>query len=79
LKNAGLQGLISDKVGYSMIEVQSMESNKVAKGINDFCAKEYADLIVFLRKEKGLLTAIWGNSTIEKVIRSTNLPVLVYG
>jgi nucleotide-binding universal stress UspA family protein len=79
LKDAGLQGLISDKVGYSLVEVQSMESNKVAKGINDFCLKEYADLIVFLRKDKKLLPSLWGDSTIEKVIKTTSLPVLVYG
>lgn len=79
LKDAGLKGLISDKVGYSQIEVQSAESSNVAKGIAEWCTKEYADLIVFLRKDKNLLNGIWGSSTIEKVIKTTNLPVLVYG
>ena len=78
LKGAGLEGLIRDKVGYGLIDVQSMENSKVAKGINDFCAKEYADLIVFLRKDKGLLQELWRSDTIEKVIKTTALPVLVY-
>ena len=78
LKDKGLESVIHDKVAFARIEVQSMENSHVVQGINEFCGRVYADLIVFLRKDRGIFQGLVRNRTIEKVLKTNKLPVFVY-
>ncbi len=78
LVNAGLKDFIDRKIEYPGIEIHSKKKRNVVKGIADFSKTSFADLVVLLKKDKYFFQDLLRKSTIEKVLKKVDLPILIY-
>ncbi|MBN1987031.1 MAG: universal stress protein [Prolixibacteraceae bacterium] len=77
LIDAGLQGLIREKIEYPHIKIHSIKKSNTIKGIAEFSKISFADLVVFIKKEKYFFQDLLHKSTVEKALKKLDLPILI--
>lgn len=82
IKQSGFNEMVSEKVGYKGITIESIQNGSDQEGlvnqIDDFAHAHNANLIVILKENKNFFEKIFSKSATKKLIKKTNLPVLVF-
>jgi len=78
LKNDGFRELLEQDPELSGIEVTETKSEKIVRGIKDFSKRNYADLVVLLKENKGFIREFFGKSTTKDLVKDSPIPVLIY-
>jgi nucleotide-binding universal stress UspA family protein len=81
LENREFKEMIVRQTGYEKISVEVIRSKKgmhPGEIINDYAARENADLLVLLKENKKFLEKIFKPGFSRKIIKKIRLPVLVY-
>lgn len=75
----GFKDMVTKETSYDKILVKTEKEDKsFEETINDTAINTNADLIVFLKENKGFIEKIFTSSSTKKVIKNAKLPVLVY-
>ncbi len=78
IKNVGFEENMKKEVEYDHISAYARMGMDVVKSTLTFAEDAGADLIVYLKENKGFLEKIFEGSTTKKVIKKTPLPVLIF-
>lgn len=78
LKSQSLKELLEKQPEFRGIEVTETRSTKITSGIKNFSKKNYADLVVLLKQNKGFLKELFTGSTSKNFVEIATVPVLIY-
>ena len=80
IKEVGFTETLQEKTGYKKLSVKSILETKhenVAELINDFAVGSKADLVVVFKENRTFFERILKADSTRKIIKETQLPVLV--
>ena len=82
LRQEGFNETITEKVGYNDITVTSIsngdDQDDLVNQLDEFAHANKANVIVILKENRNFFEKIFSKSATKKLIKKTNLPVLVY-
>lgn len=82
IRQEGFEETISEKVGYQGISVTSIPNGSDVDGLvenlHEFAHANQANVIVILKENRSFFEKLFDKSATKKLIKTTNLPVLVY-
>lgn len=81
IKSSGFSQMVQEKTGYNNISITNLSekgNGNIAHLINDYALHVDADLVVVLKENRNFLERIFSSSSTKKIIKESQLPVLVY-
>jgi hypothetical protein len=80
-KKEGFAQMVHKETGYDKIKISTVndnDQNDLGEAINEFAADKNAKLVVLLKENRRFIERIIKTSSSKKVLKKTDLPVLVY-
>jgi nucleotide-binding universal stress UspA family protein len=81
VKKEGFVEMVQKKTAYRNLNVKALFQNKkedTVEMLNEYANKKKGDLVVILKENKSFFKRIFQSSTTKKILKSTQLPVLIY-
>ncbi len=81
VKKAGFVEVLQKQTDYKPLKVRAIYQSKdddLTEVINEYALKNGTDLLVLLKENKSFFERIYKTSQTKEILKSTNLPVLVY-
>lgn len=78
IEKEGFSKLVSDKVGFPVVSIESMPGKDVATGLREFASGIDADMIAMLKENRGFWEDMLFRSETEKMIFLADRPVMVF-
>ncbi|HYQ56959.1 MAG TPA: hypothetical protein VEP89_06375 [Draconibacterium sp.] len=81
VKKAGFEEMLRNQIDYEPLLVRAVyqtRNDNLTELLNEYTLKSKADLLVLLKENKSFLKHIFNKSKTKSIVKSTQLPVLIY-